>query len=340
MKASVPIGAWYLDSVPVDWVDARPTATPPPLSNQHEDKPYWLTALPEHQAVYLQFNLVTEGEGETLEQFARRLSTALDQPGVERLVIDLRNNTGGDNTLLRPLLIAIIRSRQNRRGGIFALVGPTTFSAAQNFVNRLESYTETVFVGQPTSENVNFFGDPAGITLPHSGVQAGVSRLWWQDKDPRDDRTATFPEVAIASTFPDYVKGSDPALHYALTAAPPETIEEALENSVSGGSAAVLQRYRSYVADPTHRFLPDPEARLNALGYSLLSQKRVPEAIILFEVNVQTHPESANAYDSLGEAYVDARDREKALAAYRKSLELNPRNENAKRMIEQIESAK
>ena len=340
MKASVPIGEWYLNSVPAGWVDARPESVPVPLARQHEDKHYWFTYLPEHRVVYFQFNLVINQDGETLADFAGRLATALEQPGVERLVIDLRNNTGGDNTLLRPLLVALVRSKVNRRGGILAITGPTTFSAAQNFVNRLENYTEAIYVGEPTAENVNFYGDPAGITLPHSHLEAAVSQLWWQDKDPRDKRAATFPEIAIEPTFRDYVAGNDPALQYALTAPKPETIQEALESSLSAGIDAVLARYKAYVSDPAHKFLPDPESRVNTLGYSLLSAKRISEAIVIFEVNARTHPNSWNAYDSLGEAYVNARDKQHALDAYRKSVELNPDNTNAKRTIEQIESAK
>jgi len=340
MKASVPMGEWYLNSVPEGWVDARSTSVPVPLARQHEEKHYWFTYLPEYHAVYFQFNLVINDDGETLADFAERLATALEQPGVERLVIDLRNNTGGDNTLLRPLLVALIRSKVNRRGGIFAITGPTTFSAAQNFVNRLENYTEAIYVGEPTAENINFYGDPVGITLPHSRLEAAVSQLWWQDKDPRDKRAATFPEIAIEPTFRDYVAGADPALQYALTAPKPETIQEALEGSLSAGVDAVLARYKAYVSDPAHKFLLDPEPRVNSLGYRLLSAKRIPEAIVIFEVNARTHPNSWNAYDSLGEAYANVRDKQRALDAYRKSVELNPENTNAKHTIEQIESGK
>jgi len=52
------------------------------------------------------------------------------------------------------------------------------------------------------------------------------------------------------------------------------------------------------------------------------------------------HPNSWNAYDSLGEAYANARDKQRALDAYRKSVELNPENTNAKHTIQQIESGK
>jgi hypothetical protein len=340
MRASVPIGEWYLNSLPAGWVDAQPPSVPAPLSRQHEGKYYWFVYLPEYHAVYFQFNLVINGEEETLTDFAGRLATALEQSDVQRLVIDLRNNTGGDNTLLRPLLVTLFRSKVNHRGGMFAITGPTTFSAAQNFVNRLENYAEVIFVGQPTAENVNFYGDAAGITLPHSRLEAAVSQLWWQDKDPRDKRTATFPEIAFEPTFQDYSAGLDPALQYALTASKPENIQQVLEGGLSGGFDAVLSRYRAYVSDPAHKFLSDPEPLVNTLGYQLLSAKRIPEAIVIFEVNARTHPTSWSAYDSLGEAYLNARDKGRALNAYRKSLELNPENKGAKQMIERIESAK
>src|SRR5258708_27189012 len=152
-----------------------------------------------------------------------------------------------------------------------------------------------MYVGEPTAENVNFYGGPAGITLPHSHLGAAVSKLWWQDKDPRDKRAATFPEIAIEPTFRDYVAGNDPALQYALTAAKPETIQEALEGSLSAGVDAVLARYKAYGSDSSHKFLLDPESRVNTLGYSLLSAKRISEAIVIFEGNARAPPHSCNA---------------------------------------------
>jgi len=333
MKASVPLGQWYLDSVPAGWVDARPASAPVPLSRQHEDEAFWFVSLPKQHTVYFQFNLVFNLGAETLGDFTKRLSTALESPEVHRLVIDLRNNTGGDNTLLRPLLVALIRSKVNHRGGIYAIIGPTTFSACQNFVDRLENYADVIFVGSPTGENVNFYGDPVSITLPNSHLQAAMSALWWQDEDPRDMRTATDPELAVAGTFAEYVAGKDRALELALSTSTPATIEEALEKALPRGLDGALAAYTAYVGDPLHRYLPGQERRLNSVGYKLLAEKRVQDAIVIFEVNARAHPDSWNAFDSLGEAYLAANDRERALQAYTRSLDLNPANDNAKRMI-------
>jgi hypothetical protein len=102
-RAPVPIGEWYVNSLPAGWVDARPQSVPLPLSRQHEGKHYWFTYLPEHHAIYFQFNLLINDGGETLAAFAGRLATALEQPEVRRLVIDLRNRRQADDRANRKL---------------------------------------------------------------------------------------------------------------------------------------------------------------------------------------------------------------------------------------------
>lgn len=71
------------------------------------------------------------------------------------------------------------------------------------------------------------------------------------------------------------------------------------------------------------------ETMINQWGYSLLSAKRNAQAIAMFVYNTQQWPKSANAFDSLGEAYENAGDKDKAITSYRKSLALNPSNEHA-----------
>ncbi len=81
------------------------------------------------------------------------------------------------------------------------------------------------------------------------------------------------------------------------------------------------------------------EADINGFAYFLLQQqKQVDDAVKLFELNAQLHPASWNVYDSLAEAYYVKGDKKKALSLYKKSLELNPQNENGKKFIAQIEN--
>ncbi|AKF87449.1 hypothetical protein MFUL124B02_43030 [Myxococcus fulvus 124B02] len=78
---------------------------------------------------------------------------------------------------------------------------------------------------------------------------------------------------------------------------------------------------------------------LNELGYSMLREKRLDDALKLFEANVALFPEDANAHDSLGEGYVAAGRKAEGAASYRKSLELNPKNDNARKVLETLGAA-
>jgi CubicO group peptidase (beta-lactamase class C family) len=78
------------------------------------------------------------------------------------------------------------------------------------------------------------------------------------------------------------------------------------------------------------------EAQVNALGYWLLGKKRVKEAVEMFKMNVEDFPNSANAYDSLGEAYMLNGDKELSVKNYQRSLELNPDNANAREMLRKL----
>ena len=70
------------------------------------------------------------------------------------------------------------------------------------------------------------------------------------------------------------------------------------------------------------------ESQVNRIGYVLLyGNKRVPEAIAVFKLNTEDFPESSNTYDSLGEAYMVAGQKDLAIRNYEKSVELNPKNE-------------
>ena len=79
------------------------------------------------------------------------------------------------------------------------------------------------------------------------------------------------------------------------------------------------------------------EEHLNNLGYGLLQQKKTAEAIAVFKLNVELYPKSWNVYDSLGEAYMVNGEKEKAIASYKKSLELNPGNTNGAAMLKKLE---
>jgi CubicO group peptidase (beta-lactamase class C family) len=105
------------------------------------------------------------------------------------------------------------------------------------------------------------------------------------------------------------------------------------------GTQAALDLYQRAKVHTVPGFQVD-EPSLNALGYQLLAKKKVEDAIKVFALNVQEYPRGWNCYDSLGEGYMNAGQKELAIKNYEKSLELNPGNTNAVEMLKKIRAEK
>ena len=102
------------------------------------------------------------------------------------------------------------------------------------------------------------------------------------------------------------------------------------------GLEPAAKAYKAIKSDDKDVYYFD-EGELNRAGYRLLGEKRIEAAIFLFRINVETFPQSFNVYDSLGEAYMADGQRELAIVNYKKSLEINPQNDNAKEMLKRLE---
>ena len=119
---------------------------------------------------------------------------------------------------------------------------------------------------------------------------------------------------------------------------PKMSVAEALfktinEKGIAAGMAQ-FQELKAKSAD-TYDF---GEEELNRLGYQLLGTGKRDEAIQIFKLNVELYPKAFNTYDSLGEAYMVAGNKELAILNYKKSLELNPANKGATEMLKRLES--
>lgn len=314
---------------PATWLSARRTDAPTPLWQKDPTNSFWYEFVPDSKTFYIQFNAVQNKQNETVEAFFGKAFAEAERQGAERLVIDLRRNGGGNNYLNLPVTIGAVRSKLNVRGKFFVIIGRETFSAAQNAVNDLEKYTNATFVGEPTGASPNHFGDARPIVLPNSKIRLQASTLWWQDKDPRDTRAWKAPDVAADLTFEAYRDGRDPAMEAILNYKPAASFDAILnEARRTLDVAAFAKRMREFRSNPVHKYI-EVETRINNAGYFLLGQNRIDQAIEIFKLNVELHPNSANAFDSLGEGYLKKGDKANALSNYRKAVELDPRMQTA-----------
>jgi hypothetical protein len=198
-----------------EWVSARQkSANTEPLYLKNREIAYWFEYLPEMKLIYFQYNMVANQGSETFEKFCTRLFQFINEHDVDRLVIDMRWNGGGNNFLNQPLIHGLIRcDKVNQRGKLFVIVGRNTFSAAMCGAGHLERNTRATFVGEPTGSSPNFVGESAVIVeMPYSKLRASISDLYWQNSVAMDYRTWIAPAIYTPPTFATYRNNSDPAM--------------------------------------------------------------------------------------------------------------------------------
>jgi tetratricopeptide (TPR) repeat protein len=191
--------------------------TPVPLYLRNANLPFWFEYLPEERTVYFQFNQVRNTNGETLAEVGERIFSFIDANEVEKLVIDMRWNGGGNTFHELPLLRQIIANRKiNRRGSLFVIIGRNTFSAAQNGANFLDFHSNAIFVGEPTGSSPIFIGETKYFELPWSKTIMNVADLRWVGTWPDDNRIWLPPTLYAPPTFAAYRENRDPALEAIL----------------------------------------------------------------------------------------------------------------------------
>jgi hypothetical protein len=132
---------------------AEPTAPTPRLAARpvvvvQEGNSYSITA--GGRTVYVKLVHLRGESGEPVRAFLARVMDGADAAGAQRLVVDLRSIAGSDARLLVPLIKGIVtRDRFARQGGLYVVVGPNSFSPAQNAAALLRQYAHPVFVQRP-----------------------------------------------------------------------------------------------------------------------------------------------------------------------------------------------
>ncbi|WP_235298188.1 tetratricopeptide repeat protein [Portibacter marinus] len=327
-----------------DWVDARDQSkTPYYLKNL--DKIYYYEYLPEEKTVYVRQSQIQDDPEENIPAFYEKVFEFIEDNEVERLVLDVRLNGGGNNYKNKAVVTGVIETEKiNQVGKFIVIIGRRTFSACQNLINELDNYTNVVFVGEPSSENVNFYGDNNRLELPNSKIPVFLSFAWWQDKPQWEGAKWTAPHVAVDMTFEEYKNNDDPALKAALNFEGDNFVLDPMgyltDLFIKGDMEKVQSEAARMVNNPQYQFF-NFEGEFNKVGYRLLNQGRSQEAVFVFQMNTQLFPDSANTWDSLAEAYLKAGDKDKAIELYNKALKMDPEGvtgENAKRMLEMIES--
>ena len=186
-----------------------PGSDPLPLWRTRTGEGYWFEPMPDRGAVYFAYNRCAETPGRPMADFVTEVLAAVAEAGAERLVIDLRNNSGGDSGVLSRHL-----GRLKEVGRVIALIGPHTYSSGMMNAHQLREHLGATLVGEPTGGKPNSFGELRWFRLPRSGLQVFYSTKYFRML--AEDPPAVEPEVLVELTAADHFAGRDPVLERAL----------------------------------------------------------------------------------------------------------------------------
>jgi hypothetical protein len=207
-----------LDFVPVvqdsniawlQWPD--PAQIPAPLYQKNPNLFYWFEYLADSRTLYLKYNVAASMSTLPVEVFAGQISSFAGTHPVDRFVIDMRDNGGGDSSILFRLLSGLQgRADLNQRGHLFVIIGRKTFSSAVINAVDLKKQTPAIFVGEPSGGKPNSYGEVGTLFLPKSGLGLKYSTKFF--KLLEDDPPSFTPDITAQISSTDYSAGQDPIL--------------------------------------------------------------------------------------------------------------------------------
>jgi hypothetical protein len=172
-------------------------------------EPFAVDYLPSERTLDVRYNVVWEHSTAVVGAIR---SLMRDRP-IDRIVLDLRNNGGGEAGGFRDLLRFLVDTHIP----LVVLVGRLTFSAGSTLALQLERRVPTaVFIGETMGGAPSFWADPDTVTLPYSGLLALVDSRFFPSPIPGDRRLQVQPDVAVPFTATDYFAGRDAVLQRAL----------------------------------------------------------------------------------------------------------------------------
>jgi hypothetical protein len=194
----------------IEWLS---TLKEVPLFRQRQGEQFWFTLLPDSQTLYV--NLRGYPEANAFKRISDDLLKLVDTSQAKRLVIDVRQNTGGDFNKGRYLLAGLKkRDTFHNRGSIYVITGRATQSAAM--VNAIDFRKElnAILVGEPTGGRPNSYSENDEFRLPNSNLEVSYSTRYYKFQDT--DTPAVLPDKLIEPSWESYPSGRDPVMEWIL----------------------------------------------------------------------------------------------------------------------------
>ncbi len=288
--------------------------------------PYWFEYIPDDRMIYVQYNSVTNWNKDPFGDFTERLFKTYDEhmTEIDKFVIDVRFNSGGNGYLLPPFIREFILRRDSlTRGKLYIITGGQTFSAASNFIGRMLKNSSVITVGDIAAGPLNWCSDTITFALPHSNLMFNLSTMFWQEGHATDVRGYYPPDYYLPATFKDYVSGSDPVLEAIKNNQAVSLKDILFSEGVDKFRAEFQRREKAY--GPAEVWFPYTSFDLILFTlFDLNPAGKTDEAGEISRLNTLLYPEDMRAWYFLAEMNENKGRLKEALECYEKLLSIEP----------------
>jgi len=174
---------------------------------------YWYRYDESKNYIYFNYAECTNDAAYPFSQFQEDFFKVLKNKRPSKVIIDLRDNSGGVRKLLQPFIFELSETNFST-GDVYVLTGRKTFSAGLNNIYDLAKLIHITTVGEPTGGSINHFGQVKSFKLPNSGLTVSYSSNYIVN-DPTKNGSYV-PQTVIKESLADYMHGKDAALNYAI----------------------------------------------------------------------------------------------------------------------------
>jgi hypothetical protein len=189
--------------------------TPPLYASGPEQAKYWYRYVSDSQTLFVQYNDCENDRKQSFADFTRALLTEVQPRPLQRVVVDLRWNGGGDSRVIRPLKQALAGPLAGKP--LYVFIGPETFSSALMNAMELKRERKAVLVGEATGGTPKGYGEVKRLVLPHSQVAVRYTSKFFA-VPKKFDVPSLLPDLPAPILFRDVLAGRDPAMAAVLAA--------------------------------------------------------------------------------------------------------------------------
>lgn len=186
----------------------------PYIYDQSSEKYYWYEIL-HNNVLYFKYNVCSNMKDEPFAKFNDEMFDTVKDYDLDKIVVDLRNNSGGDSRIINPFLDSLSEYiASNDETKVYIVIGRDTFSSGVMAALDVKNTVPAILIGEDTGGSPNSYGEVRTLNLPNSQIPVTYSVKYF--KMTNDNAQTIKPDVEIKPSVTDFEDSNDVVMEYIL----------------------------------------------------------------------------------------------------------------------------